>query len=629
MSTRCVCCSVRRAFLTLLAGLVVSTGCGGGGREPGSRQAILIMLDAARPDRFSAYGYARETTPRMDRLADNGLIFQNHFAQATYTRASLPTLFYSRYFAKSMFPASPSIPLTEPDDLFRVPDEQTLSLARTLSADGILTAVVSAHPWIKRGTDFADDFDELHDLANNAADGRVHPDAETMIDYAIDWLGEHLEQDYFLYIHMMDTHTPHYFDADARAYFGPEPYTGDRFEPLGNPKNVEQPLSREDRRYLDALYDGSLRYNDRELGRLFDYLAERGRLENTLIIVTADHGEHLMEVAGRYGHECDWYDAVARIPLLVYYPRKLARGGVNAPSEGVDISPTVLDLLDVPFPEGKATDGVDLVPYARGEADAKPYVMARQAIRSSQFKCIFADPDAVLLADAAPAVAGLSGRLYDVRADVLETRDLWTVRPDVVQTMLDAYRASMAPRFRRYQAAVRFTQPEVPFALGTNHARIEAEARFVKRAPRDEDCGGDVEGEPWLISEHDHKHWLMARRGAGPCRLEIAVPEGEYRLSARVMGRGRMTVEGSDEVFDIAGIDFEPGKYANLRETHIGYVTVTGDVFRARLELPPDSDCFFLRILGFSPVASDEDLAEDQALDEARIERLRSLGYVD
>ena len=616
------------ATLAFLAALAPLGGCGGGGQEPGNRQAILIMLDAARPDRFSCYGYGRETTPRMDELARQGLIFQNHYAQATYTRASLPTLFYSRYFAKPMFPASPSIPLTEPADLFRVPDAETISLARALSEDGIRTAVVSAHPWIKAGTAFADDFDELHDLANDVADGRIHPDAETMIDHTIEWLGGHLEEDYFLYLHMMDTHTPHYFDADARAYFGPEPYTGDRFEQHGNPKRVDQPLGREDKRYLDALYDGSMLYNDRELGRLFDYLAEQGRLEDTLIMVTADHGEHLMEVTGRYGHQCDWHDAVARIPLIVYYPPKLGHASINAPSEGVDVLPTVLDLLDVPLPGGKSTDGVDLVPYVRGETPAKPHVMAPQSIRSSRFKCLFADPDATLLSDPAPAVADLSGQLYDVRADMLETRDLWSARPDVVQGLLDAYRAAMGPRFRRYQAAVSFVQPKVPFALGTNHAHVEADLREVSRSPHAGDCDpGD--GPGWLRSTHNSKHWLMARRGADPGRIEIALPSGEYRLSARVMGRGTLSVDGSDEVFEVAGIDFAPEQFANLRETHIGYVTVSDDVLRADLAPAADADCFFLRIVGFSPVAGDDDLAEDQALDEARIERLRSLGYVD
>jgi len=616
------------ATLALLAALAPLGGCGGGGRELGSRQVILIMLDAARPDRFSCYGYGRETTPRMDALAETGLMFQNHYAQATYTRASLPQTFYSRYFAKPMFPSSPSIPLTEPADLFRVPDAETVSLARTLSESGFRTAVVSAHPWIKEGTAFADDFDELHDLTDVVDEGRLHADAETMVDRCLEWLDENIERDYFLYVHMMDTHTPHYFDKDAQAYFGSRPYIGDRFDGKNEPRNVDLPLSHMDKRYLNALYDGSMRYNDRELGRLFDYLAEQGSLENTLIVITADHGEHLMEVTGRYGHQCDWHDAVARIPLIVHYPTKLEPASVDAPSEGVDVLPTVLGLLDVPLPEGKSTDGIDLVPYARGETAAKPFVMAPQSIRSDRFKCLFADPDAVLLADPTPAVVDLTGQLYDVRADVLETRDLWAVRPEIVQDMFDAYRVAMGPRYTRYQAAVSFAQPKVPFALGTGHAHIEADLHEVKRSPLPADLTADG-GPGWLRSTHSSKHWLLGRRGAEPARLEIAVPSGEYRLSAHVMGRGTLQVDGSDEVFTVSSSASDLDLFTRLRETHVGYIIVRDDVFRATLAPAPGVDGFFLRMFGFSPVAGDEDVAAEQALDEARIERLRSLGYVD
>ena len=622
--------ALKTACLLLMGLFLLLPGCTEGPqRDAGTRQAILIMLDAARPDRFSCYGYARETTPHMDALAARGLIFQNHFAQATYTRASLPTLFYSRYFAKSMFPSSSAIPLTEPDDLFRIPDAQTISLVRELSANGIRSSVISAHPWIKKGTDFADDFDDLHDLSGEAPPGRIHPNAAMLVDDAIDWLGDNIDQDYFMYMHMMDTHTPHFFDADAQAYFGSETYTGDRFEPMGNPKLIERPLFRDDKRYLDALYDGSMLYNDRELGRLFDYLAEQGRLDDTLILITADHGEHLMEVTGRYGHQGDWYDAVARIPLIVHYPRKLAHANVNRPTEGVDILPTVLSLLDIPLPAGKATDGIDLVPYVGGEAGAKPYVMARQSIRSARHKAIFADPDAVLLAAEAPDVSDLTGQLFDLGEDKLETHDLWERDPDTVRALLDAYREAMRPRFARYQSAVRFTQPKVPFALGTDYAKITAEARVVHRSPHEADCEGDESGLSWLRSKHKSKHWLLGRPGAETCEIEVAVPNGEYRLSARVMGRGMMSVAGADTVFAVSGIDFDHTQYSNLRETHIGYITVTDDVFSARLDVQTDSEGFFLRILGFSPIGADEDIAADQAMDEARIERLRSLGYVD
>ncbi len=616
------------ATLALLAALAPLGGCGGGGAESAERQVIMIMLDAARPDRFSCYGYGRETTPRMDALAETGLMFENHYAQATYTRASLPQMFYSRYFAKPMFPSSPSIPLTEPADLFRVPDAQTVSLARTLSENGFRSAVVSAHPWIKPGTTFADDFDELHDLTEVLEEGRLHADAETMVDRCLSWLEENIERDYFLYIHMMDTHTPHYFDEDAQAYFGSRPYIGNSFDSKNEPLNVDRPMGRMDKRYLNALYDGSMRYNDRELGRLFDYLAEQGRLENTLIVITADHGEHLMEVTGRYGHQCEWHDAVARIPLIVHYPARLGPSTVSAPSEGVDLLPTMLGLLDVPIPADKSTDGIDLVPYARGETAAKPFVMAPQSIRSDRFKCLFTDPDAVLLAEPAPAIADLTGQLYEVSEDALETRDLWAARPEVVHDMFDAYRAAMGPRYTRYQAAVSFAQPKVPFALGTDHARIEADLSEVERSPLAEDLTA-ADGPRWLRSVHDSKHWLLGRQGAEPARLEIAVPSGEYRLSAHIMGRGTLQVDGSDEVFTVSASTSDLDLFTRLRETHVGYINIRDDVFRATIAPAPGADGFFLRMFGFSPVAPDEDVAENQALDEARIERLRSLGYVD
>ena len=619
---------MRRLFLAALLVLslpFVLPGCGGDGGGP--RRVVFILLDAARPDRFSCYGYPRDTTPHMDALAADGLMFRNHFAQATYTRASLPTLFQSRYFAKTMFPASQSIPLTEPDDLFRVPDPQTVSLTACLREAGLRTAVISAHPWIRPGTDFADDFEELHDLSDQAPPGRIHPNAKMLVDDALAWLEQHGDEDYFLYMHMMDTHTPHFFDSDAQRYFGSTVYEGDGIDARGNPSEMGRILSREDQRYLDALYDGSLRYNDRELGRLIDWLEAHGDLEDTLILITADHGEHLMEAVNRFGHAGNWYDKVARIPMIVHYPRKLGAGVVDRPTEGVDVLPTVLSLLDVDLPEGKVPDGVDLSVYARGELPTKDNVFARGSVRSATHKLILDSPDALVLGATPPAPEDLSGELYDLREDPLEIFDLWETRPDVVADLIGVYRTTMGPRWDRYQSAIRFVQPRVPFALDTRFARIEGDLRVVHRSPHAGDLPSGEAG--WLRSEHDSKHWLLGRPGAAPCEFEFAVPNGEYRLSARVMGQGRMTVAGADSSFVVEGGAYEPENFAHLRETHIGYITVTGDIFHARLEVPEGSEGFFLRILGFSPIGEVEDVARDQALDENRIEVLRSLGYVD
>ena len=85
----------------------------------------------------------------------------------------------------------------------------------------------------------------------------------------------------------------------------------------GEPKPGSVALQPAERDYLNALYDGSLRFTDREIGRLVDWFDKKGTLDQTVIAITADHGEHLMEVPRRFAHLGPWYDAVARIPLII------------------------------------------------------------------------------------------------------------------------------------------------------------------------------------------------------------------------------------------------------------------------------------------------------------------------
>jgi arylsulfatase A-like enzyme len=610
-----------------------AAGCGrspADGRSAAApRQVIMIVLDAARPDRFSCYGYHRQTTPHQDALAQQGFICRNHFSQGTGTRAALPTLLYSRYFAKPLFPASPFIPLAEPQDLFRRPDAECISFTRVLADAGFLTATISAHPWIKAGTRFADEFGELHDLANVRGEDQVYPDAQQIVDYAINWLGQNRERDFLLYLHFMDTHLPHHYDPDAQHYFGETLYSGDRFTPDGAPKDLTQLLSAEDRRYLDALYDGSLRYNDRELGRLFAYLEDQGCLHETLIMITADHGEHLLEVTGRFGHQGLWYDRVARIPLIVYYPPKLAPTQVMAPTAMVDVMPTLLDLLEVPLPAGKSCDGRSIVAQAATDSERRQYALIRGAIRDRQFKCIFQTPDEVLLAAAEPPLDSVAGLLYDGRSDPLETKDLWAARPDEVLRLLRVYRAEMMGRYERFNSALTVEQPKVPFAIGTNHMRIEPELSVVARRPRANDCDQSEQGDGWLRSKHEHKFWLLARRGADPCQIEIPLPSGRYILSAQVMGQGELVVGENETALSFAGEAFDPGDYARPTTVQLGDITIEDELFRASLHPRGDGGCLYLRMLGFTPVFAAADTVIDETLDRERIERLRALGYVD
>ena len=148
------------------------------------RRVILILLDAARLDRFGYMGYARATTPVMDALAERGAVFLNHYAHATHTRESLPNLFYSRYFFPNLFPSSSAVPFDTPGNLFRQPDDESISLPKALEAAGFATVAISTHSWIKPGTRIAGEFEELQDLAGELR--HYSPPARIAIDRAVE-----------------------------------------------------------------------------------------------------------------------------------------------------------------------------------------------------------------------------------------------------------------------------------------------------------------------------------------------------------------------------------------------------------------------------------------------------------
>ena len=301
------------ALLALGLGAIACDGRDAARRDgPPPRQAIVILLDAARADRFSGYGYARATTPRLDELGRHGLVFTRCFAHATQTRASLSNLFYSRYLAVPLIPENPRIPLVSPDDLFRTFDPEAISLPRAMAAAGIATAGVSAHSWIRADSDLAAEFDEFHDLSATLRfpPYQHYPSAEQVVDWLIDWLDDHRGRDFFLYVHLMDTHFPHVRGADARTFFDGEPDTPALFDEMGRPRDTSAALRGRDRAHLDALYDGSLRFADRQVGRLLDHLAGAGRLDEMVVVVTADHGEELLEQPERFGHGGPWRDVL-------------------------------------------------------------------------------------------------------------------------------------------------------------------------------------------------------------------------------------------------------------------------------------------------------------------------------
>ncbi len=573
---------------------------------------ILLLLDASRADRFSCYGYPRATTPEMDRLANQGVVFHQHYAQGTGTRVSVPALLYSRYYSVPIFPEDPQVPYSSPGDLFRRPDEQQISFVKAFEAAGFTTAAISAHLWTGADTPFAAEFQQMHDLTTRVSSRRYpYPRAWAVVDRAIEWVDAHRDEDFFLYLHLMDTHYPHFFEDDAREFFGADTYDARRFRDSGGPIVPSPQLTAEDLRYIDALYDGSLRYADREIGRLIDFLGDQDLLENAVIGITSDHGEHLIDGEGGrprpgasvFSHGGPWLEPVGRIPLILFSPEALAPGHFRDFSEGVDVGPTLLSLAGVALPRGKSFDGVDLTEVIAGRLAPKQQALMSRSIRTSRYKCLFANHDRKLLGDPVLEAFKLRGKLYDLDVDPGETNNLFDSESDVVAELARRFRTALKTRYDRAQAAVTDQQPTAAFAIA---------ARFMLTGEKLPRIQGRNVPTGWSRLPGAAQSALVARDATQPLTVHFKIPNGRYRVFLGMSGQATVRIgETQSILLDQEGI------------ATFGSIEVTDELFQATIS-PSQDELLKISYVGFLP----PNASLTSPADDDRSRRLKALGYI-
>ncbi|MCJ7681842.1 MAG: sulfatase, partial [Candidatus Aminicenantes bacterium] len=355
----------KRWIFFLLAGMLVfSAGCGKT-NTPSGYNVVLISIDTLRPDHLGCYGYDAETSPTIDRLAVEGVRFENVFSSTTWT-----------------LPAHVSLLTGMPDGVHGVTSEAYLldenrdTLAEIMRRTGRLTLGVFTGPYLLPFWGFHQGFDTYDDatrydktlegaeVISAAERGRTTPDA---LDRVETRLADNSGRPFFLFLHLFDAHPdfdppPPYDTQFDPGYSGP--VTG--IDIMNNP-SVHAAMPEKDRRHLLALYDGEIRFiNDTGLDRLLDILEARQCLENTLIVLTSDHGEEFFE-HGVFGHRQNLYDTTLRIPLIVWAPGLVPSGvTVKTPVRIYDILPTILEVTGVSRPAGVL--GRSLVPLFSGEA---------------------------------------------------------------------------------------------------------------------------------------------------------------------------------------------------------------------------------------------------------------------
>jgi arylsulfatase A-like enzyme len=361
---------------------------------------VLYVIDCLRADHVGAYGYARRTTPRLDALAREGVLFEDVTACAAWTKPSTACLFTSR-------PATEHGAQTVDDRL----DEAHVTLAEAFGAAGYSTAAFVDNPFVSsRSFGLAQGFDRVAQVARAARGANINDleaEAVHLTRRADGWLRRHSDERFFAYVHSLDLHA---------AYRWRPGFSG-RF------------ARRETATELD-LYDGELAANDAQLGALADLLRGRGLLGRTVLAVTADHGEEFGE-HGTTRHGASLFQTLLRVPLVVLAPGGPRGLRVPAPVGNVDVAPTLLDLSGVPRPP--AFSGLSLRPLMSGRPapPGRTLVAAQLGPRNVIYAARRGRHKAVR--QLLPTPARL---LFDLAADPDERRDLSGEAPSEGRALL-------------------------------------------------------------------------------------------------------------------------------------------------------------------------------------------------
>ena len=316
---------------------------------------VLISIDALRPDHLSCYGYHRNTSPNIDQLAREGTIFKNGFSQACSTIASHSSIFLSQY------PWTHEVVGSE-----KKMGKSSITLAEILKNQNYITAGFVGSAYISLTYGFDQGFDFFFDRINTWRTIKFHK------NNLFRWLEKVKDKKFFLFLHTYDVHSPYDPLMPYRAF-----YTGDysdqrRLNKLVDYKLTALNLSPEEIEYLIALYDAGINYVDDEIGELVKKLKKHNIFNNSVIIITADHGERLGERRGRFGHGGEASRIVTHVPLIMKIPGIGQGKVIEEIVESIDITPTILDILDISPPEGM--QGKSILPLIKGSATETNFV---------------------------------------------------------------------------------------------------------------------------------------------------------------------------------------------------------------------------------------------------------------
>jgi arylsulfatase A-like enzyme len=459
---------------------------------------LIIGVDTLRPDHLGCYGYGRDTSPAIDGLAREGVLFENVVSQSPWTLPSFATVFTSLYPSQHGAMSAVTAMRTSFPTLAAILTERGYATGAIVNA-----SVLRPEYGVNRGFEYYDP---------TPAEGRI---ADGTTRDALSWIDANTGRPFFLFAHYFDPHEPYAppapYDTLYRGdYHGPigdsfvlfehfPDVTGTRFDDM-------KTLDTADWDRIQALYDAEITFTDAAIEELLAGLRGRGLAENTLIVFLADHGEEFFEHQG-FGHGHTLFNEVIRVPLVISLPKEFPRGThIQRQVRLVDVMPTILDVLNTDT--DIHCEGVSLVPLLTGDGGPearegslfKAHIAYSEGLlRGSEKKSITVDPWKIVY-----DLKSHEWMMFDLEHDPGETSDVSQTRPEQLVGLRGLLLSGLFGTSGTWYARMCPSESGNAFSIevntesgaGTGHIRVAA---LLDEAGNDIDAGSKLEMETHSI----------------------------------------------------------------------------------------------------------------------------------
>ncbi len=430
-----------------------------GDRQPGKEKpynVLLIVLDSCRADHLGYNGYQRNTSPNIDKLAKESIVFDQAIAQGNYTLPSFGSFLTSKY--------PPSLPTSNDRATLKYQiNETVITLPQALKIYGYRTAAFPTGPYMAPTFGFSQGFDiytnfpfDVYKTQQIVKTENLRFSMKEYFPTVLEYLDAHKNDKFFMLVHSNDMHMPYdyppeycnIFAGDYQGALSKIPIDGGLTNAMKKggiievdklrknfpdlpldfipPDTKEIQLTKTDVDYAVARYDAGIFYADLCVGKIVNKLEEFGLMQKTILIIIADHGRTIYETHGGKTNRGGWggetlyvthtlYDELVKVPLIIKHPKINGRR-ISHQVQLVDLMPTVLGFAGIKPPA--ETQGINLEPLISGNntvdlPERYAYAEAGQTercIRTSEWKLILKDNEY---------------EMYNLRDDPGETKNLW------------------------------------------------------------------------------------------------------------------------------------------------------------------------------------------------------------